>query len=134
VAEAAKVEVIGVDELLRGLRRLFADISQTADEEFEAVVDRKASGVSGDVPRLSGRLAASVISERMRGGARVGMGGPGVPYAGWIEFGGTRGRPYYPQGRYLFPISLAAEPELKSAGERAASKEIRGFPWPRPRK
>ncbi len=33
--------------------------------------------------------------------------GAGVPYAGWIEYGGSRGRAYAAQGRYVYPTALA---------------------------
>jgi hypothetical protein len=58
--------------------------------------------------------------------------GDGIAYAGWIEFGGTRGRPYFPEGRYLFPTALEAEAEIVAAGEQAANKEIGAMRWPSP--
>ena len=65
--------------------------------------------VRSKVPRVKGWLAASVatIAAPMFGGegAAVGMGGGEVPYAGWIEFGGSRGRPLVAGGRYLSPTA-----------------------------
>lgn len=78
-------------------------------------------------------MAAAVAVEEIPDGASVGISRDEVPYAGWVEFGGTRGRPYVPGGRFLVPTALAAESDLKGAGERAATDEIRGFRWPNPR-
>jgi phage gpG-like protein len=132
VADKTSVKVRGLDELARGSARLADEIEDEATKDFGDVADKAASVVSARVPRRTGALAASVVGLEQRGQALVGMGGSGVPYAGWIEFGGTRGRPYVPSGRYLYPAAFSAEPMLISAGENAAKDEIRGFRWPRP--
>jgi phage gpG-like protein len=125
------VEVRGVRELQRGMRRLAGNIDRGADEEFRTAAEQVATIVRGRVPRRTGTLAGSVEAEPTDKGARVAMGA-GVPYAGWIEFGGTRGRPYIASGRYLTPTALDAEPLLQRAGETAARKEIGRMRWPTP--
>jgi phage gpG-like protein len=127
----AKITVVGFDELASGSKRLFEKVGDSVAKDFERVAAKEASTARGRVPRETGRLAGSVTSFREGDHAVVGMG-EGVPYAGWIEFGGTRGRPYYPQGRYLFPVVTRAEPELVAAGTKAAEREIGGFTWKNP--
>jgi len=131
MADNLDVEVKGLDELARGSRRLFDRIGEQAGTEFKTVADQVAVLVRGRVPRVSGRLASSVTAEDITDGANVGMGGS-VPYAGWIEFGGTRGRPYVSTGRYLYPTAQDAGPLLQRAGEQAARTEIKGMTWPIP--
>jgi hypothetical protein len=58
--------------------------------------------------------------------------GAGVPYAGWIEFGGGHGRPYIATGRYLTPTARDAAPALQRAGEAAARQQIGRMRWPTP--
>jgi phage gpG-like protein len=123
------IEVHGIPELERGSRRLFENIDQGAGSAFRSVADQVATMVRTRVPRRSGRLAASVLADQADEGALVGLG-DGVPYAGWIEFGGTRGRPYVPSGRYLYPTAQDAAPLLQRAGEQVARDEIRRMAWP----
>lgn len=130
MAEAAHVEVRGLPQLARGTAVLADRIEDGARAAFLRAADQAATLVRGRVPRRSGRLAASVRADQLDDGASVGMGGSGVPYAGWIEFGGTRGRPYMPGGRYLVPVTEEAGPLLRTAGEAAARDEIRRMTWP----
>lgn len=60
------------------------------------------------VPRRTGRLASSIRPASTQRTGQVAYSSPTrVPYAGWIEFGGSRGRPYVSRGRYLFPAAEA---------------------------
>jgi len=58
-----------------------------------------------------GALANSIRASAYRSGAAVRMGGKPVPFAGWMEFGGLRRRPFPSSrefvkgGRYLFPAA-----------------------------
>ena len=82
-------------------------------------------------------LVTAVMDDR----AELGFGGPEVPYAGWIEYGGFREggrnswaeRPYLPGGRYFWPLASSAGDEVKAAGEQTASEEIGRMTWPTPR-
>jgi hypothetical protein len=125
------VEIRGVRELRRGMRQLAGDIDDGAKTAFKATADQTATLVRSRVPKRSGRLAASVAGEAHARGATVAMG-QGVPYAGWIEFGGGHGRPYVATGRYLNPTALQAAPAFQRAGEAAAKQQIRGMRWPTP--
>ena len=129
----AGLTVVGFDELVAGSRRLFAKIGDEANSRFGRVAQRKADEAKARIPRRSGRMAASVQARLDPERASAGISKADVPYAGFVEFGGTRNRPYYPRGRYLFPILLAAAPELEDQARAAATDEIRGFSWPRPR-
>lgn len=125
-----RVEVRGIDELNSGMKELAGNIKNAAPREFERVADQVAGQVKGSVPRRTGRLAGSVTAQQLGEGASVGMGA-GVPYATYVEYGG-RGHPHNPQGTYLYPAAMSAEPQLVAAGERAVENEIRGMSWPSP--
>lgn len=131
MADGTEIKVKGYDELARGSRTLADHIQAAAPDRFGLVAEQVAAAVSGSVPHVSGTLAGSVVVGQAEGGATVGIG-EGVPYAGWIEFGGTRGRPYVAQGRYLFPTAQQAEAELVQAAEALADDEIGGMRWPTP--
>ena len=128
---AVSVEIKGTRELKRGAGRLAGNIDTAAQAAFKQTADQAGTLVRSRVPHLTGRLAASVETDAQDHGALVGMGA-GLPYAGWIEFGGGHGRPYIASGRYLYPTALHAGPTLQRAGEQAARSEIRRMAWPVP--
>lgn len=133
MADQASVEVHGYPQLVAGSAGLFRRIPDTAQARFQSVADQVAAMVSGRVPHRSGQLAGSVSVTHEEDGVGVGIGsGAAGAYAGWIEFGGTRGRPYIGSGRYLFPTAEGAEPLVVAAGEQAARQEIKETLWPRP--
>jgi phage gpG-like protein len=128
VADKIDVQILGLDELVTGSRRLFGQIEKGADKRFARVAERRARIARGSIPRVSGALAGSVSNEK----SDVLFGGD-LPYAGWVEFGGDRGRPYMPEGRYFYPVTTQnAESELEHEGTIDAQNQTRGFPWPSP--
>jgi len=80
------------------------------------------------VPKVSGAMAGSLALFTVDDGVEVGYDGS-VPYAAWIEFGGSRGRPRIAMGRYLYPTAQGAEQPFVAAMERAAEQEIAHYPW-----
>jgi phage gpG-like protein len=129
VAEEA-IEVKGWPQLAQGSAQLASSIEHSADENLAGTAAAVAGQVAGSVPVVSGTLAGSVTASPGPP-ASVGIG-DGVPYAGWIEFGGTRGRPYVGTGRYLFPGVQASEPMVVAAVQAATETEIKGMTWPTP--
>lgn len=129
--------ITGVAQLFSGSKALAGKIDTRANREFVTVARRRAVMIAARMPRRSGRMAAAVRGRQGRKGsqalASVGAWKSSVPYLGWIEFGGTRGRPYVPGGRFIYPVGLEADGELKAAGVKTAINEIRGFRWPNPR-
>lgn len=126
-----RVEVHGLRELEAGSQLLEERIVRAAPKALLEAAGTAASAARGRVPRVSGRLASSVHTGVSVDGAFVGFG-DGVPYAGWIEFGGSRSRPYVPEGRYLYPAARDTEAQAASAGKRAANDEIGAMRWPTP--
>ena len=132
--DAIQVEVVGLDELVTGAEDLAKRIGHSAGPAMEKGAGRAAELVRGSVPRLTGALASSVTTgSDHEGQGYLGMG-EGLPYAGWIEYGGTRGRAYVDAGRYLYPAAVAAEPALVVAASDQAKQEIGGYPWRTPKR
>lgn len=126
------VEIIGEEAAAADLKR-WAD--QLAGEVVKNAAvptsERVADVVRGRVPHLSGQLAGSVATEIDDDGAGIGYDGS-VPYDGWIEFGGTRGRDYISQGRYVYPSMLDAQDEYLQAAASASVDTAERFPWSTP--
>lgn len=136
-----RLEIHGMPELVEGSLRLSEKIGEGAERRFQGIADQVAAAVRGRVPRDSGALAAAYTAEPIAGGVAVGIPSKDdVPYAGWIEFGGSREggrnstaeRPYVPEGRYLFPLGFEAEPVLVAEARDVAHDEIGGYSWKTP--
>jgi hypothetical protein len=118
LSKSPVVGIVGMAALRRDVNRMTDDVSgplyaaikraglQVAEPVAAAVRARLPSG-----PRTTGRLQGDVRVGATRTGASVRMGRKTVPYAGWVEFGGTRKRPwpserpFVKDGRYLFPAA-----------------------------
>lgn len=124
------VAIHGQRELVSGSLRLGRKIGDRAAEGFLDVAHSASNTAAAKMPHRSGRMASAVWARKTKRGAKVGISKRQVPYAGWIEFGGSRGRPYVAQGRYLYPTAKAAAGLLERAGAKAARIEIGRFHWP----
>lgn len=115
----ATVTVVGMKALRRDLNRMSTEISgpvyaalkQAGKQTAEPVAARARGAIVSD----TGSLEGSIRTSGTKTGGAVRMGSRSVPYAGWVEFGGSRpdgsSRQYMKDGRYLFPAgrSLADE-------------------------
>jgi hypothetical protein len=111
-------------DLNRWVNGLGSFVAQrTAPLGHELVTD-----VQGRVPVLTGALKESVEFIEVDGGWAVGMG-ENLPYAGWIEFGGSRGRELVSAGRYLTPTAMEAQSRYEQAAEQAVEQSIETYPW-----
>jgi Bacteriophage HK97-gp10, putative tail-component len=131
--EAVEIKVRGVRQLSAGTADLFRNIDRaTVSDAVRVSAEQTATTVRSRVPVVSGRLRASVHSV-MRGKiGRVEMGA-GLPYAGWIEFGGSRGRRRVSRGRYEYPTAKRTERAFVKYCQNATEGEIQRMRWPTPR-
>jgi len=123
VGDTFSTNVHGVPELADQLDQLGEDMHAAAEQEFGRTADRLADIVAGRVPVVSGAMAASVEGVERAAGAAVTMG-DGLEYVGWVEFGGSRGRAYYPEGRYMMPTVDEHQADIEEAAHRAAESAI----------
>jgi phage gpG-like protein len=128
------VTVSGTKEFAAGARTVTDHIQALALRNARYVATRRANYARSLVPQVTGRLAGSLTTTPTEEGSNLVMGDAGTPYAGWIEFGGTRGRPYMPEGRYFYPVALeyAAQLEMSKRGESDTKNTIAGFTWQTP--
>lgn len=111
------------------VRRLKRETAQAAERSVAVSAPGAAGGLAlhtrAVVPRRTGRLASSITVRPVPDGAEVRMG-DGIPYAGWIEYGGTRGRPYVAKGRYLGSGMTAADALFGRLTDAAMTAFARG--------
>lgn len=98
------INVLGLKELRKALRSIDKEKAKELRRAFNEVGEIIVDEARTRVPVRSGALRDSIRAVSTQREGRVLMGYEArVPYAGWIDFGGTRGRPYVKGGRVLFP-------------------------------
>lgn len=127
----SRVEFVGTAEAMADLRRWAGDLAPEVDKATLPLGERVAGIVSDRVPYLTGQFAGSVEAHATDEGVEISMGDD-VIYAGWIEFGGSRGRPYIPEGRYLFPTLQDNEDEFQDLAANTAEESVGRFAWSTP--
>jgi len=116
-----RVEVLGVPALKRNFAACAREVErETADATARSAAKIRAATAS-EQPVLSGRLRSSVKVDQVRGGHTVTLGA-GLPYAPWIEFGGSRGRPFVSGGRTLQPALESNENAVVEEVDRTVDK------------
>ena len=116
---APVVGVVGMQAIRKDLNRMTQDVRSPLYDALKragyAAVKEIVPTARARMSSRSGRLANSVRASGYGSGAAVRMGSAAVPYAGWVDFGGSRpdgsAREYLAGGRYLFPAaqSLASK-------------------------
>lgn len=124
--------VIGADEAERDLNKWLAGLPKSVEKGLESFQQQLRGDLAGRVPFLTGTLSSSAAIKE--GGEAPDtvfslVLGEDVIYAGWIEFGGSRGRELVPQGRYVYPLALESEPHYQALAEKATTDAIETYPW-----
>jgi hypothetical protein len=128
VADDVQVTVEGAKEFGDDLVRLGRKIDDDGTRALEAAARSLVPIVRSRMPVVSGALSASVAVS-IDTGAHAADVTASTPYAGWIEFGGTRGRPYVADGRYLTPVVRDAGARYGQAVSDSMRKTIGGYSW-----
>ena len=120
-----QVKVEGMWEFRKALRAVDTEFPKQLRKGLNTVAEQVADEAATRVPVRSGGLKASIRPLSTQSEGRVVMGRARVPYAGWIEFGGTispRGAPmtreFKKGGRYLFPVADEMEPKIRRDSAR----------------
>jgi phage gpG-like protein len=126
------VRVEGLRELRNTLRRLGdTDIPDAIKKANKDAAEKVAADARRRAPVRSGRLRDSIRSSGQALAAIVREGNAKVPYAGWIDYGGTirpHGeitRPFLPEGRILTPALNAQRDEIVDQYEQAINRVLR---------
>lgn len=119
------IQVQGLQELNRALKRVDANLPKQLKGRFKVIAERVASIIRGRLPSVSGTMRSKTKAHATQRGA--GITWRGVPYAGPVEFGAwPRGRPYIQRGRYIFPVVVAEESRIANEVEQVLADVMRG--------
>ncbi len=80
-------------------------------------------------PHLTGSLSAGTVGQVVPGGSQLQTSGQVIEAtgvreqtAGWLDYGGKRGRPYDPEGRWLWPVARQEIEAARGEAERFATE------------
>lgn len=126
MAQNQAVHVEGLKELRRALGQVDKQLPKNLRGRLKKIGDKVADRARQRMPKRTGRAAGSVKAGVSGNTAYVQTGKKTVPWASWLDFGGTlrptgrrfntQTRPRIKGGRYVFP----AIEEMKPQTEREA--------------
>lgn len=121
----AKISVEGLAEFNRGLRKLDSDAPKGLRIALNEVAEFLVGKIQPQIPKRTGNAAKSLKARSTRTSARIAVGGRRAPYYPWLDFGGRTGRnrsvkrPFYKEGRYVYPTLRRERPEIERRLEGA---------------
>lgn len=129
------VRVENLAQFRKALGAVDPALPKALRDKLKPIGENIATRARSTMPRRTGRAAASVRSGVSGNRAYVQIGKAAVPYAAWLDFGGTlkpsgrrhntQVRPKVKGGRYLFPAIAAMRPETERAAAKAFDQAAR---------
>jgi len=116
-----KVNVVGLADFNRGLRRLDSEAPKGLRIALNGVADLLIQKTRPQIPSRTGAARASLRAKSTRTSARIVAGGRTAPYYPWLDFGGKTGirrsvsRPFYSEGRYIYPTLRVIRADIEKA-------------------
>lgn len=123
MADAVRID--GLDEFVRNLKRLDADLPKALRVALNAATNIVLDYARPQIPRRTGRAARALVARSTRTSARVVEGGRRAPYMPWLDFGGRVGRnrsvvrPFIREGRFVYKALGVKRAQFTAAVESA---------------
>lgn len=131
----SRVHVEGLKELRRALGQVDPALQKSLRGKLKTIGDKIAGRAAAAMPKRTGRAAGAVKAGVSGNRAYVQTGKKSVPYAAWLDFGGTlkpsgkrhgtQVRPKVKGGRYLYPAIEAMRPQTELAAVDAFEEAAR---------
>lgn len=128
----AKIQITGLAEMSRSLKRIDTEAPKGLRLALNGIADFFIGKVEPLIPRRTGAAAKSLKARSTRTSARIAAGGPRARYYPWLDFGGRVGpkrsveRPFYSEGRYIYPTLRRERPEIEKRLGRALVAVVEG--------
>jgi hypothetical protein len=113
-----KIGVAGLREASKALRQVDKDAPKGLRLAFNDAANLLVDRTRPKIPSRSGRGRASLKAKSTRTSARVSIGGARARHMPWLDFGGAgpnnrpAARPFYSEGRYVYPTLREIRPEI----------------------
>jgi HK97 gp10 family phage protein len=127
-----RIEIKGIKEFQQSLRKMDSDLPKqlriALNQASQLVIDK----ARPQIPTRSGAARASLKVRSSQREARVAAGGRKAPYYPWLDFGGKVGRnrsvsrPFYKEGRYIYPALRKNRDEITKVMVTAINDLARG--------
>lgn len=115
------IKIDGLAAFSRNLRKLNGDLPKALRLALNDATDLVVNEATRRIPSRTGRAKASIKAKSTRTQSRIAGGAKRVPYFGWLDFGGRRGREqkvsraFRKQGRYLYAAYADKQSEFDAA-------------------
>lgn len=122
---ADTIRVTGLKEFRANLRQLDRNLPKGVRLALNAAADIIVVAARPKIPKRTGAAAASLKAQSTQSEARIAVGGKKAPYYPWLDFGGRTGRkkatvrPFYKEGRYIYPTLAEKRDEVTEAMRKA---------------
>jgi hypothetical protein len=115
------IKIDGLAQFSRNLRKLNGDLPKALRLALNEATDLVVNEAERRIPSRTGRARKSIKAKSTRTQSRIAGGSNRVPYFGWLDFGGRRGREskvsrvYRKEGRYLYAAYFDKQREFDAA-------------------
>lgn len=122
------IRVEGLAAIRRGLQQIGSDAPKALRVAANEAADIVVQAARRDVPRRSGKAAASIRAASTQTKTRVKSGGRRAPYMPWLDYGGkvgrndTAARRFIADGRYVYPAYHANKDRFEEVLLKAIRK------------
>lgn len=127
-----RIEIRGIKEFQASLRKMDADLPKQLRIALNGASDLVISKARPGIPRRTGAAAASLKARSSQREARIAAGGRKAPYYPWLDFGGHVGRggsvdrPFFKEGRYIYPALRKNREQITKVMATAIADLARG--------
>lgn len=112
------IGIDGLDQFVKDLKSLDRDLPKALRLSFNEISKIVVDDAQRRVPSVTGAARKSIKAKSTQKAARLAGGAKGVPYYGWLDFGGKGkggrpgARPFKKDGRYLYAAYNAHRSEI----------------------
>ena len=113
------IDVSGIRAFGKQLRQMDAGLGKQVRIMLNGSAELVVTKARPKIQTRTGRAAASLKVSSSQREARVAAGGRKAPYYPWLDFGGNVGpndsvsRPFYTEGRYIYPTVRENSDEIQ---------------------
>lgn len=124
------IEVEGLANLNRSLRGISNDAPKALRLALNEAAEHLITETRKEIPVRSGKARASLKAASTRTAVRIRVGGSRAPYYPWLDWGGKTGknktakRPFFREGRYLYPTLAKNREKIEQILERALGRLV----------